>query len=282
MRRTLAIALINAAALLLLALPAASPAEESSLSEQDIPSLSEADLSAAVRKNDCIVMYYTSAESDNDAEAQRVFGSSGQRLADGWMRALLAFQRQEALNIKLYKVNWQGMTQDTIGRIRREAGSLYRKPESPTFVSYINGGTGIYAIPGPARPDRMSWFVNEMLAHTIAPVRTARGEYMRGPGWMYTDTKAKYIGLVDMRKGALPVGGSDQEVQILSYESALFNGNRCSYESFYSRSGTMLGIIEACGKEDRTGYFDLDAAGKMQYRVRFRRDGSAVTSGTQR
>ncbi len=281
MRKNAAFAATMAALAFLLTLPPASSAEESSLSEQDVPSLADAAIARTIRKADCIVMYYTSERSDNDAEARKVYGSSGQRLADDWMRALLAFQRQEALNVTLYKVNWRGMSRDTIDRIRIDSGSLYPVPESPVFVSYIDGGTGRFSIPGPARPDRLTWFVNEMLSHTIATVRTAKGELMRGPGWLFPDTRAKYIGLVGMRKGALPVGGNDQELQIVDYESLFFAGERCSYESFYSRAGTLVGIIESCGKTPRTGYFDLDRTGRMQYRVLFRSDGSPVTFGKQ-
>jgi hypothetical protein len=272
---------VFAGLLFLLACPLAAPAEESSLSEQDVPSLAQADIPGAIKRSDCVIMYYTSDRSENDADARKVYGQSGQRLADEWMRALLAFQRQEALNVKLYKVNWKGMSPDTINRIRFDAGSLYPAPESPTFISYIDGGAGKFAIPGPARPDRLSWFVNEMLSHTIATVRTPRGEFMRGPGWSYTDTKARYIGLIGMRKGPLPVPGGEQEVQVLSYESSLFNGSQCSYESFYSRTGALIGIVEACAKDAGTGYFDLDRSGRLQYRVRFRQDGSLPTSGTQ-
>jgi hypothetical protein len=265
------------AGLLLLVFPAAAAAEESSLSEKEVPSLAESDLSAIVKKEDCIVMYYSSDKSENDAEARRTYGISAQRLADEWMRSLLVFQRQEALTLKLYKVNWKGMSPETVMRIRRDTGSLYKAPESPSFVSYIDAGTGIFAIPGPARPDRLSWFVNEMLAHSIATLKTAKGEFMRGPGWLFTDTKAKYISLVGVRKGILP--GSDQDVRIVDYASTVFNGYACTYESFYSRSGGMLGIIESCGKSGRVGYFDRDRAGRMQYRVRYRTE--ETTSGTQ-
>lgn len=267
------------AAMLLLCAPALGSAEESSLTEQEVPSLSENNLFEQVKKEDCIVMFYSSERSEYDAEAKKTYAMSGQRLGDEWMRSLLAFQRQEALTLRLYKVNWRGMSPETIGRIRTDTGSLYKLPESPSFVSYIDRATAVFAVRGPARPDRQSWFVNEMLAHTIATIRTAKGEFMRGPGWRFTDTKARFINLVGMRKGTRTLNGSDQEVQILDYESTLFNGQSCAYESLYSRSGAMLGIIESCGKDGGIGYFDHDRTGKMQYRVKYPPGGENATSG---
>ena len=119
-----------------------------------------------------------------------------------------------------------------------------------------------------------AWFVNEMLAHTIAVIKMDKGEFMRGRGWLITDTKAKYVNLTGMRKERIELNGVSENVQIISYESLPYNGISCSYEGIFSGQGKLIGMNETCGKNPKTGYFDFDRTGKMQYRVRSSGTGS--------
>lgn len=241
---------------------------ESLLTGKEVPSLEEHDFGDAVKRDDCIVMYYNSDFRQDDEAAKKTYGLTAQRLGDDWMRGLLAFQRQEGLSLKLYKVDWKGFSADSIDTIRSDTGSLYRRPESPSYVAYIDGGTRKFAIRGPARPDMQAWFVNEMLSHSIAVVKTDKGEFMRGRGWLITDTNAKYINLTGMRRERMELNGVSENVQIITYESSPYNGISCSYEGMFAGQGKLIGMNETCGQNPKTGYFDFDRTGKMQYRVR--------------
>lgn len=241
---------------------------ESLLSEKDVPSLQERDFADVAKRDDCVIMYYNSDSRQDDDAAKKTYGKTAQLLGDDWMAGLLAFQRQEGLSLKLYKVDWKGFSAESIDKVRIDTGSLYRKPESPSYVAYIDGGAKKFAVRGPARPDMSAWFVNEMLAHAIAVIKMDKGEFMRGRGWLITDTKAKYVNLTGMRKERIEVNGVSENVQIISYESSPYNGISCNYEGVFSGQGKLIGMNETCGKNPKTGYFDFDRTGKMQYRVR--------------
>ena len=250
------------------------------MQEKDVPSLDERNFAETVNKQDCIVMYYNSGPNEEDAEARGTYGMSAQRLGDEWMLALRAFQQKHMIPLRLYKVNWKDFSSESLGTIRVHTESILKKPESPSFVAYRDGGGTRFAVRGPARPDQKARFVNEMMANFVVAVKTEQGELL-WQGWEIPDTKIKYINVVDARKDEMVFNGVKENVQVVTNRSVVYNGYSCSYESIYSGSRVLLGISESCGKKGTVRYFDYEKSGKMRYRLRGPAAGANATSGQQ-
>ncbi len=266
--------------MLLLSWSFAAHGADSSLTEQEAPTLSEDRLSGVIRNEHCIILYYNPTAESRDDGAKTQFGATPQQLADRLMRAMIALSDRIQSPVRFYKVNWKGFKAETMDRIRSDVGILKGEPESPSIVTYVLNGPVAHRFSGTTRPDMMPWFIHEIMDYFIHSIKTAKGDYLRG-GWTFTDTNASFISLTDVRKESRDIGGRTESVQIISYVSRTYDGFACRYERIHRADGRLFASIEDYGKYGKFGYFDYDGTGKMQYRVKYNRQEEEKKDGTK-
>lgn len=246
-----------------------SPAAESTLTEQEAPSLQQSSFTEIIKQGNCIVMYYNSAAAPTAAERDNPYGMTPLELGDRFMRRLIALRDAAAAQVKFYKVDWKNFAEASIVKIRSDVVSVMKRPENPSFALYTRSGDIPHQVRGLPRPDVQAWFISEFMNEFIPAIRSGEDEYLR-IGWAFTDTNTKYISLTGMRQESMDLNGRTEKVRIVSSRSREYDGASCEYEQLYLPNGKLVGSIENYGKYGRVGYFDYDGTGKMQYRVRYR------------
>jgi len=251
---------------LLAPLPAG--AAGSTLTEKEAPTLSEDRLAGVIRNEHCIILYYDPVAESRDDEAWSRFQATPQQLADRLMKAMMAMADRVQASGKFYKVNSKGFSPDAIARILADTGTVQKRPESPSIVTYVLNRPIAYRFRGTARPDMLPWFVHEVMGYFIYAVKTDKGDFLRG-GWTFTDTNASFISLAGAGKESREFNGRTETVQVYKFVSRPYEGFACEYERIYSSDGRLLASIENYGKNGKFGYFDYDRSGTMQYRVKY-------------
>ena len=265
MKRLFGITLILSAAVLCAGMAAAA---DSTVPEQEVPTLREYNFLDIVKHEKCVVMFYNPESSDNVAVTKKRYEVTPLQLGDKLMRGLMAMREKTGSSVKLYRVNWKDFTASSIERIRFDLESVYKQPESPSFAAFTRDGKMIFKARGISRPDVLAWLVNEMMDDYMPSIPSDKGEYLRA-GWMTTDTTGKFVNLVNLRNEERSFNGKLERVRINSFKSDDFGDYSCTYEQIYLTNGRLIGSIESCGPYGTVGYYDYDGTGKMQYRVKY-------------
>jgi hypothetical protein len=170
--------------LVLLALLAPLPAGAagSTLTEKEAPTLSEDRLAGVIRNEHCIILYYDPVAESRDDEAWSRFQATPLQLADRLMKAMMAMADRVQASGKFYKVNCKGFSPDAIARILADTGTVQKRPESPSIVTYVLNRPIAYRFRGTARPDMLPWFVHEVMGYFIYAVKTDKGTFCAADG----------------------------------------------------------------------------------------------------
>ncbi len=258
---------------------------DSSLTEREAKTLIEGNLPDALRVGNCIIMYYNSESPSTPAEQDNPYGSSPIELGDRLMRSLIAMRDETGASLSFYKVNWKNFSETAITKIRSDVSSVMKRPESPSFAAYAQAGAILFTVRGMPRPDVHAFFIGELMTEFIPSMRTDKGEYLR-TGWPVMNTNKQYISLADMRQAEVDLSGMTEKVRIVTSRSREYDKNSCEFEELYLTNGKRVGSIENYGKYGKIGYFDYDGTGKLQYRVKYKREaestGSAPTTTVAR
>jgi hypothetical protein len=255
---------LSLALLLSLVLCGSTYGAESSLSEKEASLLTESQFADAVKKGNCIVMYYTSDERSAGGAGSMTPVQQG----DQWMRAMIAFRDRLGAAIRFYRVNWKGFSQESIVRIKSDLATTAAYPASPTFAVYTKYDAKPARVRAAGRPDMYAWFIHDVMDDFMPISKRDKGEFLF-TGWLVTDVQSEHINVVNERKEEIVFGGKPENVQIVSFVSLSRDGFGCTYEKIYTRDGRLLGSIEDYGPYGTFGYFDYDRTGKFQYRVTY-------------
>jgi hypothetical protein len=230
--------------------------------------IAENEFERTLRGADCIVLYDNDSLSHDDEELQRVYGADAHGAAAKELGRLAGLVARTGLPVEVYRISWREFSDDHMQRIRADIASALDGTTPPTvFVLYRNGKP--LKVKLPVRPDAEAAFVHKILEDFLPQVKKEGADYLEA-GWLVTDVKKPYIHLVGERKATVPTPAGKQQVQIVTYTSALYQGDSSTFERIFLPNGRLLGSIESCGKYGKAGYFDYDSAGKMQYRVKYR------------
>lgn len=254
--------------LLAIALSAVSVhAADSLLTEKEAPLLREKEFAEAVKKGNCIIMYYMP-----DGNSKSIMGMNPLQLGDYWMRAMIAFKESMGSLVRFYRVNWKDFSPEAKKRIRTDLGAGDSIPGNPLFAVYPSYNAKPSRVRGPVRPDLYTWFLHEIMDDYMPISKKEKGDYLYA-GWMITNTSAPFINVANEWKESIEFNGKSETVQIIKYVSQNHDGLSCEFERIYARNGKLLGSLESCGKYGKFGYFDYDNTGKYQYRMKY--DGQA-------
>lgn len=262
-RRAALSAVVMAAAIITAFSPSDAGAADSLLSEKEVVSLIEVNFAEAIKKGNCIVMYYRSDDAMKHSE-----GMTPLQWGDFWMRGMIEFRDRMGSSIKFYKVDWRNFSAGSMDRIRSDLATTARYPDSPTFAVYTRFNSKPSRVRGLGRPDMYPWVIHDLMDDFMPIAKKEKGDYLF-TGWLITDTQSEHINVVRERREDITFNGKPESVQILNYRSQPRDGFACAYERMYARDGKLIGSIEDYGPFGRYGYFDYDRSGRFQYRVRY-------------
>lgn len=235
---------------------------------REVPSLTEVAFTRTIRDADCIVLYANELlAAESDAEYQRAYGMNSLQVGERLMKSIADFVKRTGAPVDLYRVSWAHFSPEAVNTLTADFSASLGRPLPAMFTASKNGEKPS-KVKGPIRLDAETWFVHKMTEDFTPFTKKPNGDYLES-GWLITDTKRPFIRMVNERKESQVINGKNETVQVISYQSAPFEGDSLSFERIFLLNGKLIGSIESYGKYGKAGYFDYDNTGKMQYRVRY-------------